>query len=86
MSGVDLHNLQITLTQIPHAQKLTEPTHNYPLIQGQAVAVVAEDKRVKARSQVKKLSEAEATDAEDPTRTHHRKQADGDQRHIDLTI
>jgi len=86
MSGADLHNLQVTLSQIPHVQKLTEPTHNNPLNQVQTLSALAEVKREKERSKVKELTESEATNAEDSTKAHHQKQADTNRRHIDIKI
>ena len=84
MSGSDVHNVQISLTQIPRVQKLNETQLNNAANQGQVLAGLAENRRAKESTQVRELEETDATEREEPKKRKERKNRDG--RHIDITV
>ena len=84
MSGSDLHNVQISLTQIPRVQKINETQLNSPANQAQLIAAAAEARRNREPDQVRELDEAEKTEREEPKKRKEKKRRDG--KHIDITV
>ena len=83
MSG-EIHNVQISLTQIPRVQKLNETQMNSLANQGHLAASLNEARRDREKEQVRDLDQAEETEAEDPKKRHEKKARDG--RHIDISV
>jgi len=70
MGGVEIHNVQITLAQIPHVQKAVEGQYNNPQNQAQTLAVLNDIKRYKELSQVRGLNKSNASEPEEEEKSH----------------
>lgn len=74
MAG-EIHNIQITLAQIPHVQKAVEAQHNNPVNLAAAQAALADLRRAEEKKKVNELTEADATQPEDERYGHFKKSA-----------
>ena len=86
MGSSEIHNVQITLTQIPRVQKAVEAQYNNPQNQAQTLAALENARRTRELTKVKELTESEATEAEKSEKDHLKKKSKHQLPHIDIKI
>lgn len=86
MSGMEIHNLQISLAQAPAAQKAVEAQVNGLANQAQFQAALSQASQVKKPSVVHDLDASDATEPEEDHKEQIKKRAKDSRPHIDIKI